>query len=160
VKREFSKPRIFASKCLGFAACRWNGVAISDPFIESLKERVDFITVCPEVEIGLGVPRDPIKVVSKNGKLRLVQSGSGRDVSGEMKDFTDKFLGSLGEVDGFILKAGSPSCGIGGFFGSGVLARFAHLPVETEERLTNPGIRERFLEKIGGDREDRQDAIK
>lgn len=161
-----ARPRLFVSKCLGFAACRWNGVAISDPFVESLKPHIECVTACPEVEVGLGVPRDPIRIVSRSGKKRLVQPASGKDVSAAMKSFAKRFLKSVGEIDGFILKDRSPSCGIcnvrvyaclessvsiartDGFFGREVLARFGDLPVETEKRLSNRKIRERFLALI------------
>ena len=110
---DFARPRLCVSKCLGFAACRWNGAAIQDDFVKSLKNYVDFVTVCPEVEIGLGVPRDPIRIVGKPESLRLVQPATGRDVSGKMKAFAKKFLMSLDKVDGFIMKDRSPSCGLG-----------------------------------------------
>ncbi len=160
------RPRVFSSKCLGFAACRWNGVTIPDKFIDSLKPYVDFVTTCPEADIGLGIPRDPIRIVSIKGELRLMQPATGRDVSKEMKKFTDEFLGSIGEIDGFILKDRSPSCGVSGvkiypkleqsaatsrgsgFFGLAVSERFSHLPIETEARLTNFTIREHFLARL------------
>ncbi len=160
------RPILFASKCLGFGRCRWDGDTISDHFIESLKARVDFITACPEMEIGLGVPRDPIRIVKDADKLHLKSSGTGCDLSADMSRFTDKFLSSIGDIDGFILKAKSPSCGISdvkvyprlgpcdavarghGFFGVEVLSRFSHLPVETEASLTNFKVREHFLVRI------------
>ncbi|MFA5143614.1 MAG: DUF523 and DUF1722 domain-containing protein [Candidatus Omnitrophota bacterium] len=160
------KPRLFASKCLGFAACRWDGVTIRDAFVESLKPYVEYVTTCPEVEAGLGVPRDPIRIVSQSGEFHLVQPSTGKDMSSEMKSFAGHFLGSLGDIDGFILKDRSPSCGIdsvkvypkigpsasvaraSGFFGAAVLERFGDMPIETEGRLTNYRIREHFLTRI------------
>lgn len=49
------KPKVFSSRCLGFAACRWNGVTIPDRFVEKLKPFVKYLTACPEAEIGLGI---------------------------------------------------------------------------------------------------------
>jgi uncharacterized protein YbgA (DUF1722 family)/uncharacterized protein YbbK (DUF523 family) len=139
---------------------------ISDQFVKSLNSHVDFRPVCPEMEIGLGVPRDPIRLVTVNEELKLLQPATGRDVSAEMTDFADSFLGSVEPVDGFILKGRSPSCGtkdvkvypgVGrarvlgkdrGFFGGAVLDRFAHLPVEDEGRLRNFRIREHFLTRL------------
>jgi uncharacterized protein YbbK (DUF523 family) len=69
------------------------------------------VPVCPEVEIGLGVPRKPIRVVESKGIRMLVQSESGRDMSGPMNEFVERFLGSVTGIDGFILKNRSPSCG-------------------------------------------------
>jgi len=65
--RTFARPRVVVSKCLEFAACRYNGAMISDPFVRQLKAHVDFQPVCPECEIGLGVPRDPIRIVEAGG---------------------------------------------------------------------------------------------
>ncbi|MDD5136876.1 MAG: DUF523 domain-containing protein, partial [Candidatus Omnitrophica bacterium] len=163
---NFAKPRVFASRCLGFAVCRWNGLTIRDDFVEELKPHVEYVTACPEVEVGLGVPRDPIRIVAKGAALRLVQPASGKDVSAAMTDFAKRFLGSIGDIDGFILKDRSPSCGVDnvkvypgpgpsasvarahGFFGDEVMKRFGDLPVETEGRLTNYRIREHFLSRI------------
>ncbi len=163
---QFPKPRIVVSRCLGFAACRWNGVTIPDAFVSLLEPHVEFVPVCAEVEIGLGVPRDPVRVVSVGGELRLIQPATGRDVTAEMTRFAQGYLDAVGDVDGFILKSRSPSCGIkdvkvyptaeatspsgkgAGFFAAAVLERFGDLPVEDEGRLTNFGIREHFLTRV------------
>lgn len=162
--REFPRPRVVVSKCLGFAACRYNGVTIPDAFVQQLADYVEYLPVCPEFEIGLGVPRDPIRVVLIEGEVRLYQPATGRDVTQAMQDFAFAYLDGLEDVDGFILKGRSPSCGIKdvrryhgteagagqvkkgrGFFGAAVLERFAPLPVEEEGRLTNFTIREHFM---------------
>ncbi len=96
--REFGRPNVVVSKCLGFAACRWNGVTIPVEFIKKLEPFVDFYPVCPEVEIGLGVPRDPIRIVSMKGEKKLVQPATGEDVSEKMLSLADRFLSSLGEL--------------------------------------------------------------
>ncbi|KPK62802.1 cytoplasmic protein [candidate division WOR_3 bacterium SM23_42] len=163
---DFVKPWVVISKCLGFARCRWNGLTIQDEFVERLKPHVEFMPVCAEVEIGLGVPRDPIRVILSNEELRLVQPATKTDVTNKMRKFCNTFLTSLDEVDGFILKSRSPSCGIkeakiyptmeksaairkgSGFFGTAVLERFPNLPVEDEGRLRNFIIREHFLKRI------------
>ncbi len=157
------KPRIVVSKCIEFETCRWNGLGISSDVVRKLKDHVEFLPVCPEVEIGLGVPRDPIRIVARGDDHRLVQPASGRDVTDEMTGFANRFLDALPEVDGFILKSRSPSCGLkevklhssadkpggvgkgSGFFGRAVLERFPGLPIEDEGRLNNFRIREHFL---------------
>ena len=164
--QALARPRVVISKCIEFAACRYDGTMISDEFVRCLKTRVDFVPVCPEMEVGLGCPRDPIRIVAAQGTVRLVQPTTGRDVSDAMREFSRKFLDGLGTVDGFLLKARSPSCGIRdvkifggpqdaepqglgrGFFGGAVLARFPDLAVEDEEGLARAAIRERFLEKL------------
>jgi len=160
------KPVVVISKCLGFEHCRWNGEIINDEFVDVLAPYVDFQPVCPEKEIGLGVPRDPIHIESSHGDLRLLQPATGREVTRDMLSFCETFLGSVGAVDGFLLKARSPSCGPGdvkiypaggksgamdkgpGFFGGAVLAAFPDLAVESEGRLRNFRIREHFLTRL------------
>ena len=159
-KMNFPKPKIVVSKCLGFSKCRYNGQIISDEFVESLRPFVKFITVCPEIEIKLGVPRDSLRIV--DGKL--IQTKTEKDFSDKINKFSDDFLNSLKNIDGFILKNRSPSCGIGdvriygknnrvikksnGFFGDKVLKKFPDLPIEDEGRLRNFKIREHFLIKL------------
>ncbi len=139
---------------------------ISSEVVRKLRPHVEFRPVCPEVEIGLGLPRDPIRIVEKQGKRSLVQPATDRNVSKVMTEFTGSFLDMVTTVDGFILKDRSPSCGIAnvkvfpskeksaplgkgaGFFGGKVLERFPDLPVEDEGRLTNFRIREHFLTKL------------
>jgi uncharacterized protein YbgA (DUF1722 family)/uncharacterized protein YbbK (DUF523 family) len=160
------KPNVVVSKCLGFAACRYNGITIPDRFVDKLKPYVNFITICPEEEIGLGVPRDPITIVSAKGVKLLLQPTTGKDITGKMTSFVEQFLSSLKDIDGFILKYKSPSCGIkavkifpsmeatipirrgSGFFGGEVIERFSDLAVEDEARLKNFKIREHFLTKL------------
>lgn len=156
-------PKVLFSRCLGFEACRYNGEIIRDNFTERLRNFVQPLTVCPELEIGLGVPRSPIKIVYLQGQIRLIQPATGRDLTEPMREFVDSFLDRLGAVDGFVLKSRSPSCGTRdvkafnqegniypaftrrGFFGGAVLMRFPDLPVEDEGRLRNFLIREGFL---------------
>lgn len=160
------KPVVVASRCLGFEACRWNGEIIHDELVRALAPFVAFTTVCPEVEIGLGVPRDPIHIEAVKGERRLVQPSTGRDVTDEMRGFSEGFLAGLQEVDGFLLKARSPSCGTTdvkihapggksgavdkgpGFFGEAVLATYPDLPAETEGRLKNWRLREHYLTRL------------
>ena len=154
------------SKCLEFAPCRYNGVMVSDEFVRRMKGHVTFCAVCPEVEIGLGCPRETIRVVQVNGRPRLLQPATSRDLTEAMQTFAATFLGVLGETDGFILKSRSPSCGIKdvkvyggphhdmpqgvgtGFFGGAVLERFPLAAVEDEGRLRNFTIREHFLTRM------------
>jgi uncharacterized protein YbgA (DUF1722 family)/uncharacterized protein YbbK (DUF523 family) len=164
--RAFPKPIVVVSKCLTFEPVRWNGQIIASSFVEKLKPYVDFIPVCPEVEIGLGVPRNPVRIVVANGEKRLLQPATGKDYTKKMEAFSKSFLASLDNVDGFILKSGSPSSGFKnvkvypsiekvasvdrspGFFGGGVLQKFPNAAIEDERRLLNPRIKEHFLTKL------------
>ena len=99
------RPIVVVSKCLDLDACRYNGQFIRVPFIRALQRHVEIRPVCPEVEIGLGTPRDPIRIVVVGKTRHLVQPATGRDVTGIMEKFTRTFLDGIGEVDGFILKS-------------------------------------------------------
>lgn len=162
------KPTLGISRCLGFAACRWNGQCIDDPTVAALRDWVEVRTFCPEADIGLGTPRDPIRLVGRahSSETALLQPATGRDVTREMREYAAALLPGLADVDGFILKAKSPSCGLrgvkvykdlepgknvdvaSGLFGKEVLAAFPDLPVEDEGRLSNFLIREHFLTRI------------
>ncbi|MEJ2370485.1 MAG: DUF523 and DUF1722 domain-containing protein, partial [Gemmatimonadales bacterium] len=163
---EYARPRLVLSRCLELEKVRYNGEKIAYDFVRQLEPFVDLVPVCPEVEIGLGVPRDPIRLIEGDDGVRLYQPSTGRDLTKEMEHFSDGFLSSLPPVDGFVLKNRSPSCGISdvklyteqgnpsssgkrpGMFGQAVLDRFSGLAVEDEGRLRNFRIREHFLTKL------------
>jgi len=164
---QFPRPRLVVSRCIEFESVRWDGQIISSDFVKSLIPYVEFIPICPEVEIGLGVPRHPIRIVQLNGKLRLIQPKTNLDLTEKMRSFTDSFLESLEDIDGFILKSRSPTSAIKdakiypttekkvaptskgpGFFAVAVLERFPNLSVEDDGRLRNPRIKEHFLTKL------------
>lgn len=164
---DFIKPIVVSSKCIEFEYCRYNGNIISSDIVRLMKDYMEFKPVCPEVEIGLGVPRDPIRIIKQNSNLRLIQGSTGRDITENMYNFSERFLDSLDEVDGFVLKYKSPSCGtkntpylastqkgvakVGkgpGLFGETVLKRFPRRPIENEGRLRNFRIREHFLTQL------------
>lgn len=163
--RPFARPRIVVSRCLGFAACRHDGAKLSSPFVRKLQGFANLTTVCPEVEIGLGTPRDPIRIV-RNGTERLVQPATGLDLTDRMHDFAREFLDGLGVPEGFVLKSRSPSCAVSdtklwtaaeggqpvargpGVFGRQVLERHAGVPVVDEGQLNNFTIREHFYTAI------------
>ena len=118
-----------------------------------LEPHVEFVCVCPEVEIGLGTPRAPVRIVCLGREFQTHSASSGLDVSDKMREFSRGFLDGLKEVDGFILKNRSPSCGFtdvkvysgpekgasigrtAGFFGGAVLEKFGDRAVEDEGRL-------------------------
>jgi uncharacterized protein YbgA (DUF1722 family)/uncharacterized protein YbbK (DUF523 family) len=161
----FPTPIVVLSQCLEKEACRYNAQVIRDDFVRELEPFVHYIPTCPEVEIGLGVPRDPIRMVRIGESSRLVQPSTGRDLTADMRAFGERFLGDVGRVDGFILKNRSPSCGIKdvkihsekqgppvgtgpGLFAAAVLERFAGSAIEDEGRLRNPHIRDHFLTRL------------
>ena len=158
-------PVVVLSRCLGVEACRYNGKMIREDFIHHLSSYVKIRPVCPELEIGLGVPREPIRILAGDGGRTLVQPATGRDLTQPMTTFSQSFLGTLKEVDGFILKSRSPSCGIrdtkihdadqetvlergAGIFAAAVLEHFPDAAVEDEKRLRNRVRREQFLTRL------------
>ena len=159
---NFLRPKIIVSKCLEFEACRYDGQIINNKHIKKLKEYIDFEPVCPEVEIGMGTPRDTIRIIENKEERLLFQPETGKDFSNKMDSFSKSYLRKVKDIDGFILKTNSPSCGVlsakiypkkfnapadkrsSGFFASHVLSMFPNYPVEEEKRLNNIFIREHF----------------
>ncbi len=160
------KPKVYCSRCLEYANCRYDGSIIGSEIVKKLMGHSDIIHDCPEMGIGLGVPRAPVKVYEDDSGYHLYQTSTDLDHTEKMISFVNDKLDGLKEVDGFILKAKSPSCGLddvkiygskergtqkrmgSGFFGMEVLKRFPHLAVETEKRLTDDRIRDHFLTKL------------
>ncbi|MFW6104936.1 MAG: YbgA family protein [Candidatus Bipolaricaulota bacterium] len=159
---DYVKPKVLVSKCIGFESCRFNGGIISSEVVENLKNFVEFEPVCPEVEIGLGTPRKALRLVEKDGGVRLIQSETRKDYKEEMESYAANLFSELNEIDGAILKNRSPSCGtndvklyadldksgvlkkVPGLFGGAVVEEYPLKPVENEGRLRNFRIREDF----------------
>jgi uncharacterized protein YbbK (DUF523 family) len=157
------RPVVVISRCIDFDSCRYNGQVIRASLREKLEPHVVLVPICPELEIGLGVPRDPVRLETRAGGVAMVQPATGRDLTAQMEVFSDRFLGALQEVDGFILKSRSPSCGVSdakrfraaderaghevgpGLFAARVLERFPDAVVEDEAGLADERRRERFL---------------
>ncbi|WZL81954.1 DUF523 and DUF1722 domain-containing protein [Vallitaleaceae bacterium 9-2] len=163
------KPTVFLSRCIEHGYCRYDGSQISSVFIKKLEPYVNYITACPEVEIGLPIPREAIRIIKPEATEILVSSQTGVDVTEKMQRYAARRVEQLkGErIHGFILKSRSPSCGIKdvktyktfgkapstgdkttGFFGRAVLEGFEDYPIEDEGRLMNYHLREHFLTQI------------
>ncbi len=168
--------RIGISRCLLGERVRWDGGHKRDAcLVEAFGRQVTWVPVCPEVESGLPVPREPLRLersphggVEVNGLLvRLIMPASAGDWTDEMAEYADARVKALAasSLDGFILKRNSPSCGlhrvkvygggrgIGEPKGRGIFAEFLvrtlpHLPVEEEGRLADPALREHFIERV------------
>jgi uncharacterized protein YbbK (DUF523 family) len=104
--------KIIISKCLGLEACRWNGEMKSTPWLRELTSIVELIPICPEVDIGLGIPRKPIKLCQSDAGIRVIQEETDIDLTEKLVSYSQEYLRYIGRVDGFILKSKSPSCGI------------------------------------------------
>ena len=161
-----ARPIVVISRCIDFDSCRYNGQVIRASLREELEPFVELRPVCPELEIGLGVPRDPVRLVRRDDGPHMIQPSTGRDLTVAMNAFSAGFLDSLDEVDGFILKSSSPSCAIDngklfhsdaeraghdsgpGLFAARVLERFPHAAVEDESRLCDARLRRDFLTTV------------
>ncbi len=160
------KPAILISECLGFSNCRFDGTMFNEDFIKKLANFVEFIPVCPEVKIGLGVPRDVIKLYRSEGGLRVYQQETDKDLTDDFIDFSKKIFSSLELLEGAIFKTRSPSCALkdakvypekdsnitagrsAGIFAKAFQDKFPKTPLEDEGRLKNLRIRENFLTKV------------
>lgn len=163
---QFPHPTVVMSRCIDFDSCRYNGAVIKASLREELEPHVDFKPICPELEIGLGVPRDPVRLAQTEGVVHMLQPTTGRDVTKDMNSWSQRWLGELDPVDGFILKAKSPSCGVRnakvfqgtgpdavpapgpGLFAASVLRAYPNAAIEDEGRLGNLRLREHFLTKL------------
>ncbi len=159
--------RLGVSKCLLGEPVRYDGQHKRDAFIvDTLGPLVDFVPVCPEVECGLGVPREAMRLIGTKENPRLVTIRSGQDITPRMQDWIKPCLDQLAKENlcGFIFKARSPSSGMervkiynekggvvgygAGLFAAAFMARFPLLPVEEEGRLNDPLLRDNFVERI------------
>ena len=161
---NFIKPKIIISKCLEFDACRYDGQLINNKNIKKLKNYINFIPICPEVEIGMGIPRESVKIIKKGNKDILYQEKTGKDFSLKMNSFSKGYINKIENVDGFIFKSKSPSCGVNstkiysnknhiinkgsGLFSKKIISKFPNHPIEEEQRLNNIFIREYFYTRI------------
>lgn len=160
--------RIGISSCLLGENVRFNGGHAHDSFTTTtLGPYVEWHPICPEVDIGMGTPRENIRLV-RDGKdtIRLIGPKSGTDYTERMRVYARERTDSLTDegLHGYILKKNSPSCGMErvkvydqndvpqrtgrGLFASALIDRFPHLPVEEEGRLRDTHIRENFIERI------------
>ena len=160
--------RLGTSMCLLGAPVRYNAQAKECRLItRGLKERVDWIAVCPEMGIGMGTPRPTIRiVVGENGEDRLVEPDSGRDHTDAMRAWAEEKAEELAaeNLHGFVLAKGSPSCGMerikvykdggpshrsrDGFFVETLRARLPWLPLEEDGRLNDPHLQAHFFGRV------------
>jgi uncharacterized protein YbgA (DUF1722 family)/uncharacterized protein YbbK (DUF523 family) len=159
--------RLGISSCLLGNEVRYDGGHKKDHFLtDTLGRFVEYVPVCPEVECGLGIPREAMRLVGNPASPRLVTIRSGKDHTALMTEWA---LGKVAELErenlvGFIFKSRSPSSGMErvkvynekgmpslhgvGIFASIFMDHFSLLPAEEEGRLHDPALRENFIERI------------
>jgi uncharacterized protein YbgA (DUF1722 family)/uncharacterized protein YbbK (DUF523 family) len=159
--------RLGISACLLGQRVRYDGGHRLDHFlVDTLGQHVEWVPVCPEVEIGLPVPRDTLRLVGDAADPRLVMPKSGADYTDTMKAWARERLEGLAalELCGFVFKSSSPSSGLfrvkiydehgnpsrtgAGIFPRAVMQRFPLLPLEEEGRLNDLSLRESFIERV------------
>lgn len=158
--------RIGISSCLLGEEVRFDGGHKSSAYVKNtLAQYFEFVSFCPELAIGLGVPRPTIRLIKNNGQVRLVD---GKDNSIDhtelMIERSTDYCERMQPVSGYILKSKSPSCGMErvnlfneknfpektgiGVFANELMKTFPDLPVEEEGRLNDPHLRENFIERV------------
>jgi uncharacterized protein YbgA (DUF1722 family)/uncharacterized protein YbbK (DUF523 family) len=162
-----TRPRLGISSCLLGQTVRFDGGHKKDPFLCATFGRfVDWVPVCPELEVGMGVPRESVRLIGGPADPRMVAERSGKDWTMAMKRFATARVRQLAELklSGYVFKKNSPSCGLErvrvynerampsrsgrGLFASTVVATLPLLPVEEEGRLNDPALRENFVERV------------
>jgi uncharacterized protein YbgA (DUF1722 family)/uncharacterized protein YbbK (DUF523 family) len=159
--------KIGISRCLLGNHVRYDGGHKLDRYIrDTLGRFFQFVPVCPEVECGLPVPRESMRLVGDPSAPRLMTSRTATDHTARMQAWIGQCIPELQKADlcGFIFKKNSPSSGMARVkvynsqgmaqrIGSGLFARafmehFPRLPVEDDGRLHDPKLRENFIERI------------
>jgi uncharacterized protein YbgA (DUF1722 family)/uncharacterized protein YbbK (DUF523 family) len=159
--------RLGVSACLLGERVRFDSGHKRDAFlVEELGRFVDWVPVCPEVEVGMGTPRESLRLMRSHHEIRLVANKSGQDHSAPMQRYAVRKLDELADeqLSGYVLKKDSPTCGLErvrvyapsgvptrtgrGLFAAALTERFPTLPVEEEGRLSDPRLRENFIERI------------
>lgn len=162
-----SNIRVGVSQCLLGDSVRFNGGHARDRYLTGvLSQFIDFVPVCPEVEIGLGTPRETIRLEQFGTTTKLVAPKSGSDLTATMKSYSKRKAVELAREDlsGFVLKKDSPSCGLmrvkvydsngvpkrsgRGVFAEVLSSTFPLLPIEEDGRLNDAALRENFLERV------------
>jgi uncharacterized protein YbgA (DUF1722 family)/uncharacterized protein YbbK (DUF523 family) len=161
------RPKLGISACLLGQKVRYDGGDKRDRFLtDTFGLHVEWVPVCPELEAGMGVPREPVRLVSNVSDARMIAERSGKDWTGAMHRFASERVQGLKELalSGYIFKKDSPSCGMErvrvynqdgipnragrGIFAGAVIGELPLLPVEEEGRLNDPLLRENFVERI------------
>ena len=159
--------RLGVSSCLLGNEVRFDGGHKRDRFItDLLGSFVEWVPVCPEVEVGMGTPRPALRLVREGDDVQMVEIKSGRDHTRTMQRYSGKRVRELKGLDlcGYILKKDSPSCGMTrvkvyeekgmptrqgrGLYASVLMEAYPNLPFEDEGRLNDANLRENFIERV------------
>lgn len=160
------KPIIGISACLLGQEVRFDGGHKRDRFITDILGRyVEFYPLCPEMESGMGAPRDSLRLTDVTGEVRLITNKTGEDKTQQLQQWCDTRTREIEEIPfcGFIFKSKSPSCGLHrvkvygkhmaekkgqGLFAKSFQEHFPLIPLEEEGRLHDDALRENFIERL------------
>ena len=161
------RPRVGVSACLLGDEVRYDGGHKRNAFlVERLGSLVDWVRVCPEVEVGMGTPRETVRLVRLGDRIRMVTTDTAIDHTDVMHAWANARVDALARENlaGYVLKKDSPSCGMDrvrvydvngavvgddrGMFADVLIRRFPDLPVEDEGRLASPSVQERFIARV------------
>ena len=162
---EPSKISVGISSCLLGEHVRYDGGHRHDTYIvKTLGRHFEFTAFCPEVNIGLGVPREPIKLVNEDRKIRCVGTiNAAQDHTEPLIQCADQQAHWHKYICGYIFKKGSPSCGIEnvevfrgdqitydgtGIYAARLMEKFPHLPIADEARLGNTHQSNNFIQRV------------
>jgi len=161
-----SKIRVGISSCLLGERVRWDGEDRRDVHARTLRRYFEWVLVCPEVEAGMGVPREPVSLIGPPGKVRMRGRETNQDWTAAMLRYARRRVRRLESENlcGYLFKYRSPSCGIArvpihtaagepAWHGAGLFARtfcehFPLIPVEDEDRLKHAAIRKNFMLRV------------
>lgn len=162
-----SKIKIGISTCLLGEKVRYDGGHKLDKYLTgTLGEYFDYVPVCPEFELGLGVPRESLRLVGDPDNPRLVTTRTKQDITAKMASWARKRVRELEREDlcGYIFRSRSPSSGMwrvkvydergmpagsgSGIFAKAFAEHFPTLPVEEDGRMHDPALRENFIERV------------
>ncbi len=165
-REGYPRPVVLTSACLLGQPVRYDGGHKQCRYLKTLAAHMELKPICPELAIGLGVPRPPIHLVKRGEEIRLLQvHDHSLDLTEQMSAFAQAQAAALSSVDGLVAKQNSPSCGMASVrvhdesgrllhaFGSGVFTGWVltgrpELPVEEDGRLDDPVVRENFLKRV------------
>lgn len=161
--------RLGISTCLLGEPVRYDGGHCQDRYLTGVLGRwVEWVSVCPEAELGMGIPRPSLRLQQSDEGVRIVTPSSGEDWTDRMNDFAERRIeeAGIGSLDGYVLKKSSPSCGLArlkvyikdmpgerngvGVFAAKLMELCPQLPLEEEGRLNDPVLRQNFVERIFG----------
>jgi uncharacterized protein YbbK (DUF523 family) len=160
---DSSLPRVGISSCLLGEPVRYDGGHRKQPaLLDEFSGIVEWVTTCPEVELGLGVPRETIQIELLGGSPALITHDSRRDITDSMCAWAQQRAAALVAMNicGYVFKARSPSCGVGsvavvgggndgtGLFAAELMRQMPNLPVVEEDHLATHPARQAFLEQV------------